>query len=47
MSLAQDALERLVRGLAAQPERWEHLIEHKQDARTYAELHRDEDVAIC
>jgi Cysteine dioxygenase type I len=39
-------LERLVRGLAAVPERWAHLVEHRPDARTYAELHRDEHVAV-
>jgi Cysteine dioxygenase type I len=44
--MSQAELERLVRDLAARPERWAHLVEHRADARTYAELHRDEDVAV-
>jgi predicted metal-dependent enzyme (double-stranded beta helix superfamily) len=39
-------LERLVRDLAARPEKWAHLVEHRADARTYAELRRDEHVAV-
>jgi predicted metal-dependent enzyme (double-stranded beta helix superfamily) len=44
--LSADELERLVRGLAAEPERWRHLVSHRPDERTYAELHRDEHVAV-
>ena len=44
--LDQPELERLVQELAAQPERWRHLVTHRPDERTYAELHRDEHVAI-
>jgi predicted metal-dependent enzyme (double-stranded beta helix superfamily) len=44
--MTQDELERLVSGLAAQPERWRQLVEHRPDARTYVELRRDRDVAI-
>ena len=44
--LDQPELERLVQDLAAQPERWRHLVNHRPDERTYAELHRDEHVAI-
>ena len=44
--LSQDELERLVRDLAADPERWRHLVVHRQDERTYAELYRDEHVAV-
>ena len=39
-------LERLVRELAASPERWAHLVRHDADQRVYEELHRDDDVAI-
>ena len=44
--LAEPELERLVRELAGRPGDWRHLIEHRADARTYAELHRDEHVAV-
>ena len=44
--LDQAELERLVQDLAAQPERWRDLVNHRPDERTYAELHRDEHVAI-
>ena len=40
------ALERLVRELAAAPERWQHLVRHSADERHYEELHRDDDVAV-
>jgi predicted metal-dependent enzyme (double-stranded beta helix superfamily) len=36
----------LVDRLAAQPERWRDLVAHRPDARTYEQLHRDDDVAI-
>ena len=32
--------------LAAQPERWRHLVSHRPDARTYEQLHRDDHVAV-
>jgi len=44
--IAQPDLERLVQDLAARPDEWAHLVEHRPDARTYAELHRDERVGI-
>jgi predicted metal-dependent enzyme (double-stranded beta helix superfamily) len=44
--LSQEDLERLVLDLAADPERWRHLVVHRQDERTYAELYRDEHVAV-
>jgi predicted metal-dependent enzyme (double-stranded beta helix superfamily) len=44
--LTQPELERLVRDLAARPERWRHLVGHRPDARTYAELGRDRHVAV-
>jgi predicted metal-dependent enzyme (double-stranded beta helix superfamily) len=44
--LSPDELERLVRDIAADPERWRHLVVHRQDERTYVELHRDEHVAV-
>ena len=44
--LAEPELERLVRDLAARPDRWAHLVEHRPDARTYSELLRDEHVAV-
>jgi predicted metal-dependent enzyme (double-stranded beta helix superfamily) len=48
--LSQGELARFVRDLAAQPERWRHLVHHRPDARTYVELARDDHVAawlIC
>jgi predicted metal-dependent enzyme (double-stranded beta helix superfamily) len=42
----QEELERLVQQLAARRERWRHLVEHRPDSRTYAELRRDENVAV-
>jgi predicted metal-dependent enzyme (double-stranded beta helix superfamily) len=44
--LGQAELTALVEHLASRPESWEHLVEHRPDARTYVELHRDEHVAI-
>src|SRR4029079_13738774 len=41
-----DELEQLVRDIAADPERWQHLVRHRADERTYVELHRDEHVAV-
>ena len=40
------ALESLVRDLAADPEVWEHLVQHSPDQRVYEELRRDDDVAV-
>ena len=44
--LSEAELSRLVSRLAAGADHWIHLVEHRPDARTYAELHRDEHVAI-
>src|SRR4051812_7332485 len=44
--LSQDELERLVSDVAADPERWRHLVTHRADERTYVELHRDDHVAV-
>jgi predicted metal-dependent enzyme (double-stranded beta helix superfamily) len=44
--LSEAELERLVADLAAAPERWRHLVVHRADERTYAELYRDEYVAV-
>ena len=45
--LAQPELERLVpRPRRAARSEWAHLVEHRPDARTYAELHRDEHVGV-
>jgi predicted metal-dependent enzyme (double-stranded beta helix superfamily) len=32
--------------LAAAPHRWRHLVEHRADARTYVQLHRDDHLAV-
>ena len=39
--LSEAELERLVADLAADPQRWRHLVAHRPDERTYAELFRD------
>jgi len=44
--LTRDELGRLVRDLAGRAHDLEHLVEHRPDARTYTELHRDEHVAV-
>jgi hypothetical protein len=44
--MSEDELKRLVSEVAADPERWRHLVRHRADERTYAELYRDEHVAI-
>ena len=44
--LSEPELERLVRDLAARENEWRDLVEHRPDARTYAQVHRDEHVAI-
>ena len=36
----------LVEQLAATPECWRHLVNHRPDARTYEQLHRDDHVAV-
>ena len=46
MTLTREELEGLVRDLAARPEGWRHLVEHRPDGRTYVELRRDEQVAV-
>ncbi len=50
MSMTLEALEQFVAGLAAEPERWEHLIRHADDARVYELIWEDEEVnawVIC
>jgi predicted metal-dependent enzyme (double-stranded beta helix superfamily) len=44
--LDQEELRALAARLAADPQQWEHLVEHRADARTYAELHRDDHLAV-
>ena len=36
----------VVRRLAAQPERWAHLVEHDPERRVYEELLRDDELAV-
>jgi mannose-6-phosphate isomerase-like protein (cupin superfamily) len=50
MSLSLPELERFAAGLAADPERWSHLVRHAEDVRVYAQVWDDEDVnawVIC
>ena len=44
--LAAQDLEAVVLELAGRPERWRHLVRHAPDRRHYAELHRDDALAI-
>jgi predicted metal-dependent enzyme (double-stranded beta helix superfamily) len=44
--LTEAELLRLVRGLAARPRAWQHLVEHDPRQRRYAELMRDEHVSV-
>jgi predicted metal-dependent enzyme (double-stranded beta helix superfamily) len=44
--LTEAELLALVRELAGQPERWEHLVRHDADERHYEELLRDEHVSV-
>ena len=44
--LGEAELTALVERVAAEPERWAHLVRHRPDARTYEQLHRDEHVGI-
>jgi predicted metal-dependent enzyme (double-stranded beta helix superfamily) len=44
--LSEPELERLVRDVAAREQDWRHLVAHRADARTYAELRRDDRVGI-
>ena len=44
--LDAEALTALVEDLAAAPERWRDLVCHRPDARTYAQLHRDDHVGV-
>src|SRR3954470_19795413 len=44
--LDQAQLEALVADLAARPHEWRHAVQHRPDARTYVELHRDDHVAV-
>jgi mannose-6-phosphate isomerase-like protein (cupin superfamily) len=50
MTLTTDELERFVGDLVAEPQRWEHLVRHKGDARVYEQIWDDEHVnawVIC
>ena len=44
--LSEAELAALVERVAAEPDRWAHLVRHRADARTYEQLHRDEHVGI-
>jgi predicted metal-dependent enzyme (double-stranded beta helix superfamily) len=44
--LSQPELRALASRLAADPQHWQHLVVHRPDARTYAELHRDDHLAV-
>jgi predicted metal-dependent enzyme (double-stranded beta helix superfamily) len=44
--LTEAELAALVERVAAEPDRWAHLVRHRADARTYEQLHRDEHVGI-
>jgi len=44
--LTRNELRALVADLAARPEEWRHLVHHDPAARTYAQLLRDERVAV-
>ncbi len=44
--LSGDELVEVVRGLAAEPERWSQHVHHDPDQRVYVELRRDDDVAV-
>jgi predicted metal-dependent enzyme (double-stranded beta helix superfamily) len=44
--LDAEELEALVARLAAEPDRWRHLVRHDPNERTYEELLRDEHVAV-
>jgi predicted metal-dependent enzyme (double-stranded beta helix superfamily) len=44
--IPREELGALVERLAAEPERWRHLVHHHPDARTYEQLHRDDRVAV-
>ena len=41
-----EELTELVERLAATPERRRHLVQHRPEARTYEQLHRDDSVAV-
>jgi quercetin dioxygenase-like cupin family protein len=50
VTLTIDELERVVAGLAAAPEHWQHHVRHSDDARVYELIWNDEDVnawVIC
>ena len=50
MSLSPHELERFIRELAAESERWQHLVHHADDVRVYEQIWEDEDVnawVIC
>jgi predicted metal-dependent enzyme (double-stranded beta helix superfamily) len=44
--LDRESLTALVEDLAAAPEHWRDVVSHRPDARTYAQLHRDDHVGV-
>jgi predicted metal-dependent enzyme (double-stranded beta helix superfamily) len=44
--LSGPELLEVVRRLAAEPERWAHLVRHDRERRVYEELHRDDALAV-
>lgn len=44
--MTEPELEVLVRELAEDRSKWEHLVRHSREQREYVELHRDDDVAV-
>ena len=44
--LTEDELLQLVRGLAARPRAWQHLVAHDPEKRRYEEIVRDEHVSV-
>jgi quercetin dioxygenase-like cupin family protein len=50
MTLSLEQLERFAAGLAASPERWDHLVRHTGSVRVYEQIWDDEEVnawVIC
>src|SRR4051794_10212286 len=50
MSLSPHELERFIHELAAESERWQHLVRHADDVRVYEQIWEDENVnawVIC
>ena len=44
MTLSIEQLRHFAAGLAASPQRWEHLVRHADDIRVYEQIWDDEDV---